>query len=79
MDDPNFDLVNDISLLNNYMISPPELEEQNLPKYNKALISIVSLALLCYLRNKCSNLFQKIINHYAFSANILKRFIELLQ
>lgn len=50
-----------------------ELEEQNLPKCNRALISVVSLALLCYIQNECSNLFQKIIGYYAFSVNIPKR------
>lgn len=50
-----------------------KLEKQNLPKCNRALISVVSLALLCYIQNECPNLFQKIIGYYAFSVNIPKR------
>ncbi len=60
------------------MIDPPELEEQNLPKRNRALISVVSLALLCYARNERSNLFQKVIGRYTFSANIPKCSVESL-
>ncbi len=60
------------------MIDPPELEEQNLPKCNKGLISVVTLALLCYVWNERSNLFQRVIGYYAFSANIPKRSIESL-
>lgn len=78
IDDPNLDLANDIPLLRDNMINAPELEEQTLPKRNKALISVVSLALLCYARNERSNLFQRVIGHYAFSGNIPKRSVESL-
>ncbi len=76
IDNPNLDLADDIPLLYNNMIDPLELEEQNLSKRNKALISVVSLVLLYYARNKHSNLFQRVIGHYVFSANIPKRFVE---
>lgn len=39
------------------MINPQKLEKQKLPKYNKAIISIISLVLLYYIQNKRSNLF----------------------
>ena len=48
IDDPNLDIADDISLLRDNMVDPPELEERNSSKRNRALISIVSLALLCY-------------------------------
>ncbi|WP_375449348.1 hypothetical protein [uncultured Nostoc sp.] len=77
IDDPNLDLADDdIPLLRDNMVNPPNLEEQNLPKRNRALISVVSLALLCYGRNERSNIFQRIIGHYAFSSNIPKRSVE---
>lgn len=60
------------------MIELPKLEEQNLSKYNKTLISIVSLILLYYAQNKRSNLFQSVIGYYNFSINISKRFVESL-
>ncbi len=60
------------------MIDLPELEERNLPKCNKAVISIVSLAVLCYIQNERSNLFQRVIGHYAFSTNIPKYSVESL-
>ena len=58
------------------MVNPPNLEERNLPKRNRALISVVSLALLCYSRNERSNMFQKVIGHYAFSSNIPKQSVK---
>ncbi len=78
IDNPNLDPANDIPLLRNNMIDPPKLEKQNLPKYNRALISVVSLALLCYAPNERSNLFQRVIGYYAFSANISKYSVESL-
>ncbi len=74
--DLNLDLADDIFLLCNNIVDPPELEKQNLSKRNRALISVVSLALLCYGRNECSNMFQRVIGHYAFSGNISKRSVE---
>lgn len=59
------------------MINLPKLEKQNLQKCNKALISVVNLALLCYIQSKHSNLFQRVIGHYAFSTKISKRFIKI--
>ena len=76
IDNPNLDLADDISLLRNNMVDPPELEERNSSKRNRALISIVSLALLCYGRNERCNMFQRVIGHYAFSRNIPKQSIE---
>lgn len=69
---PNLDLTNDILLLCNNIVDPPELEKRILSKYNRVLISIVSLALLYYTQNKRSNLFQRVIGHFAFSGNIPK-------
>ena len=78
IDDPNLDLADDdIPLLRNNMVNPPNLEEQNSSKWNRAFISIVSLALLCYGRNERSNMFQRIIGHYAFSSNIPKQSVKL--
>ncbi len=57
IDDPNLDLADDILFFCDNMIDLPELEEQNLPKRNRAFISVVSLALLCYIQNERSNLF----------------------
>ena len=48
IDNPNLDLADDIPLLRNNMVDPSKLEKQNLSKRNKALISVVCLALLCY-------------------------------
>ncbi len=76
IDDPNLDLADDIPLLRDNMVDPPELEEQNSSKWNRAFISVVSLALLCYGRNERSNMFQRVIGHYAFSGNISKRSVE---
>ena len=77
IDDPNLDLADDdIPLLRDNIVNPPNLEKQNLPKRNRALISVVSLALLCYGQNERSNMFQRIIGHYAFSSNIPKRSIK---
>ena len=78
IDDPNLDQANENPLLYNNMINPLELEEQTSPKCNRALISVVSLALLCYARNECSNSFQRVIGHYTFSSNIPKRSVESL-
>ena len=58
------------------MVNLPELKKQLLPKRNKALVPLVSLALLSYAQNKRFNLFQKIISHYAFFGNISNCFIE---
>ena len=77
IDNPNLNLANNIPLLRNNMVNPPELEKQTLPNCNRALISIMSLVLLSYTQNKCSNLFQKVISYYAFSGNISKRPIQL--
>lgn len=78
IDDPNLEQANENLLLYDNMINPLELEEQTLPKRNRVLISVVSLALLCYARNEHSNLFQRVIGHYAFSSNIPKRSVESL-
>ncbi len=76
IDNLNLDLADDILLLRDNMVGPPELEEQNSSKRNRALISIVSLALLYYGWNKRSNIFQRVIGHYTFSDNISKRSVE---
>ena len=54
---PNLDLADNIPLLHNNMVDPPELEEQNSSKRNRALISVISLALLCYSQNERCNMF----------------------
>ncbi len=76
IDNPNLDLADDILLLCNNMVDPLELEEQNLSKQKKALISVVSLLLLCYGQNERSNIFQRVIGHYVFFGNISKQSIE---
>ena len=76
IDNPNLNLADDILLLRNNMVNPPELEEWNFSKRNRALISIVSLALLYYCQNERSNTFQRVIGYYVFSGNILKRSIK---
>ncbi len=78
IDDPNLDLADDIPLLIDNMRDPPKLEEQNLPKCNRVLISVISLVLLCYAQNERSNLIQRVIGYYAFSANISKHSVESL-
>lgn len=52
------------------MINLQELKKQILLKHNKAFISIINLALLCYIQNKSLNLFQRVISYYTFFANI---------
>lgn len=57
IDNLNLDQVDKNFLLYNNMINLLEIEEQTLPKDNRALIFILDLALLCYIQNNCSNLF----------------------
>ena len=63
-------------LFRDNMVDPSNLKERNLSKRNKALISVVSLVLLCYSQNERCKIFQRVIGHYAFSSNIPKRSIE---
>ena len=76
INDLNLDLTDDNLFFYNNMVNPPEFKEQNASKRNRTLISFVSLTLLCCGRNKRFNMFQKVISHYAFFGNILKRSIE---
>ncbi len=76
IDNLNLDLADDIPLLHDNMVNPSELKEQNLSKWNRAFISVVSLPLLCYGQNERSNMFQRVIGYYAFFGNISKRFVE---
>lgn len=76
IDDLNLDLVDNIPLLYDNIVDPLELKKQNLSKRNRALISVVSLALLYYGQNEHSNILQRVIGHYAFSGNISKRSVE---
>ena len=78
MNNRNLYLAKNIPLFCDNMVNQPELEEQILSKRNRALISVVSLSLLCYARNERFNLFQRVIGYYAFSSNIAKRSIESL-
>lgn len=75
-DNLNLDLVDDILLFCNNMVNPPNLEKPNFPRQNRAFISVVSLVLLCYGRNKRSKIFQRVVGHYAFSSNILKQSVK---
>lgn len=76
INNPNLDPADDILLFRNNIVNPPNLKEQNLPRRNRALISFVSLVLLCYSWNKRFKIFQKVIDHYTFSSNILKQSIK---
>ncbi len=76
IDNLNLNLVDDIFLLRNNIVDLLEIKKQNLSKQNRAFISIVSLALLYYGQNKCSNMFQGIISYYVFFGNILKQSVE---
>ena len=58
------------------MVDPPKFKEWNLAKQNKALIFVISLALLYYSCNKYSNIFHEINSYYTFSSNIPKRFTK---
>ena len=78
INDSNLDQADKNLYLYNIMINPLELEKQILPKQNRVFIYVVSLTLLCYAQNERSNLFQRVIGHYAFFSNIPKHFVESL-
>ena len=45
---------------------------------NRALVAVVTLCMLCYGRNKRSNLLQTIIGYFAFASNVPKQCVEVL-
>ena len=46
--------------------------------HNCALVIVVALCMLCYRRNKRSNLLQIIIGYFAFASNVPKQCMEIL-
>lgn len=62
--------------LRNNMRGPPPLEERTSSRRNRALIAVVSLAMLCYARSERSNLVQRVNSQFAFANNVPKQFVE---
>lgn len=66
-----------IPLLRDNMTEPPLLKDQTTSQRNRTLIAVVALGMLCYARNKCSNIMQRVNTQFAFANNVPKRFVEL--